>query len=69
MIPQLTSIRNSVTEEAAEWWWCLDDSLPEIARELLENRHVVLDGFLLVKEAEKVQAEITSAYRQVISLL
>ena len=65
MIPQLASIRNSVGADAAEWWWCLDESLQEIAHALLVHRHVVLDDFLLVQEAERVQTEITTAYKQV----
>lgn len=67
MICELDSIRircKTAGSTAAEWWWCLDESLTVISSTLINERYVVLDEFLTDPEASELREEVQEAYRR-----
>lgn len=47
-----------------DWWWIFDDSLKEMARQLLVQDFVVLDGFVTRKLSDAIKAELCSMYEE-----
>lgn len=47
-----------------EWWWIMDDSVAEIARQLESRHFCVLDGFLGTEACGRVQAEVEEVRTQ-----
>ena len=45
-----------------EWWWIFDDTLKEIARQLLTQDFVVLDHFVVPELAARIKAELIAMY-------
>lgn len=50
--------------EKEEWWWIMDDSVAEIARQLESRHFCVLDGFLGTEACGRVQAEVEEVRTQ-----
>lgn len=46
----------------SEWWWCYDDSLRLIAKELLLHNSVVIDSFLPEEDANLFLCDVNKAY-------
>ena len=45
-----------------DWWWIFDDSLKEMARQLLVQDFVVLDGFVTRALSDKIKQELQTMY-------
>ena len=56
------SSRNQVVDSLSEWWWCLDESLYEIASTLKSQRYAIIDHFLPFSDALRVQYEVNYLY-------
>lgn len=46
-----------------EWWWLMDQTIDEIARQLNEFNFVVMDGFLTQSQADLARASIVDAHQ------
>merc|ERR1711988_1290492 len=47
-----------------EWWWIMDDVIEEIAMQLRRDNFVVIDGFLLEKQAQAIRQEAINMRRE-----
>eukprot|EP00928_Gymnodinium_smaydae_P006845 TRINITY_DN12441_c0_g1_i2.p1 TRINITY_DN12441_c0_g1~~TRINITY_DN12441_c0_g1_i2.p1 ORF type:complete len:437 (-),score=102.97 TRINITY_DN12441_c0_g1_i2:87-1376(-) len=47
-----------------EWWWIMDETMDEVARQLKEHSYVVLDDFFLAEMADEIRAAVSTAYEK-----
>jgi len=60
---KLTRLRLKFTAVGKqEWWWIMDETMDEVARQITEHSFTVLDGFFLPAVADEVRGAVAGAH-------